>query len=469
MTEDGQRVNAIKIQAPSVCARMNPRGKVWVWVVVVLVVLPIIGIILFHLTTGSAINKRMAELRAQRQPVTLKELNESYTLPVGVENAAYFYLDAIDRLAKWSNEDKNRLPVVGHASLPSRAEPISDANQVLAQQYLSDNKDALTILHEAAVLTHARYPLDFTQGQNMSIPWLSSVRDCARLLKLEALICVENGDPNRAVESVQACLALTGSLKAPLLIEHLVRIAVLGLSYQTLERILSRCALTDEQLGGLIQILDTVESTAGLKNAFIGERSMGLSFFRQPLRAAGSMSSSGNHVPTFVLAPLRALGILKWDQLAYLDIMQDYIKAFDMPIQQRRQAAQRTSEDVDAGRRGGILTRLIVPALGRVMELDVRAQAGLLACRTGLQVERFRLATGQLPESLDQLVPLYLPAVPSDPFDGQPLRYKTLAKGFVVYSIGVDLSDDGGAEQVKSRRRSGQKPLPYDRTFIVER
>ena len=41
-----------------------------------------------------------------------------------------------------------------------------------------------------------------------------------------------------------------------------------------------------------------------------------------------------------------------------------------------------------------------------------------------LALERFRLATGGLPETLDQLVPEYLEAVPVDPFEGNPIRYE---------------------------------------------
>ncbi|MFW6162335.1 MAG: hypothetical protein ACODAJ_06160 [Planctomycetota bacterium] len=38
-----------------------------------------------------------------------------------------------------------------------------------------------------------------------------------------------------------------------------------------------------------------------------------------------------------------------------------------------------------------------------------------------------------------------LDALPPDPFDGQPLRYRTTDDGFVVYAVGEDGKDDGGA------------------------
>jgi len=48
-----------------------------------------------------------------------------------------------------------------------------------------------------------------------------------------------------------------------------------------------------------------------------------------------------------------------------------------------------------------------------------------------------------LPESLDELVPRYLAAVPSDAFGGRPIRYDPSRR--VLHSIGSDFKDEGGA------------------------
>ena len=68
--------------------------------------------------------------------------------------------------------------------------------------------------------------------------------------------------------------------------------------------------------------------------------------------------------------------------------------------------------------------------------------------KAALAVQRYRLAADTLPDKLADLVPAYLEAVPKDPFDGNDLRYKKLEPGFVVYSVGEDLSDDGGKERL---------------------
>ena len=65
---------------------------------------------------------------------------------------------------------------------------------------------------------------------------------------------------------------------------------------------------------------------------------------------------------------------------------------------------------------------------------------------TALAVERYRRAHGgAAPDSLDALVPAFMPAVPMDPFSGKPLVYKREAAGYLLYSVDTNRVDDGGA------------------------
>jgi len=67
-----------------------------------------------------------------------------------------------------------------------------------------------------------------------------------------------------------------------------------------------------------------------------------------------------------------------------------------------------------------------------------------------LALRAYELEHGGVPETLDALVPDYLPRIPEDPFDGQPFRYLPRAvpglppDAWAVYSIGENFVDDGG-------------------------
>ena len=53
------------------------------------------------------------------------------------------------------------------------------------------------------------------------------------------------------------------------------------------------------------------------------------------------------------------------------------------------------------------------------------------------------------------LVPEHLPQVPMDPHDGKRLRYRRLPEGVVIYSVGPDLTDNGGNLNRQNRAGGG--------------
>ena len=80
----------------------------------------------------------------------------------------------------------------------------------------------------------------------------------------------------------------------------------------------------------------------------------------------------------------------------------------------------------------------------------VAARDAMLAWRrtlaTVVAVERFRAAAGRLPESLDELVPRFIAALPKDPRSDGPLRYQrapeaeTRGFGYRLWSLASDES-----------------------------
>jgi len=59
-------------------------------------------------------------------------------------------------------------------------------------------------------------------------------------------------------------------------------------------------------------------------------------------------------------------------------------------------------------------------------------------------IRLFQHDEGRLPESLAELCPKYLSAVPRDPYSGRPLVYRRVDDTYVLYSVWHDGDDDGG-------------------------
>ncbi len=82
-----------------------------------------------------------------------------------------------------------------------------------------------------------------------------------------------------------------------------------------------------------------------------------------------------------------------------------------------------------------------------VAETSARHRAELRCAITGLAAERFRLAHGRWPRSLDELAPRFLAAVPPDPYDGKPLKLSAFDDGILIYSVGRHGRNRGAAER----------------------
>ena len=61
-----------------------------------------------------------------------------------------------------------------------------------------------------------------------------------------------------------------------------------------------------------------------------------------------------------------------------------------------------------------------------------------------IALELYRRRHGRYPQSLNELTPDLLPAIPADRITGQPVKYRLIDGKPVVYSVGADLVDDGG-------------------------
>jgi len=92
-----------------------------------------------------------------------------------------------------------------------------------------------------------------------------------------------------------------------------------------------------------------------------------------------------------------------------------------------------------------IITQILLPVTRRTVEKEATTNAERRAVMSAVAAARYRLAHGTFPDSGAALVPEFLPALPIDPFDGQSIRTKRDGDAFVIWCIGMDFKDGGGA------------------------
>jgi hypothetical protein len=79
-------------------------------------------------------------------------------------------------------------------------------------------------------------------------------------------------------------------------------------------------------------------------------------------------------------------------------------------------------------------------------------RAAIVSAETGLALERYRTAKGGYPATLGALVPEFLRELPMDILARKPLIYRPEPGGAVVYSVGPNMKDDGGIEDIDSNK-----------------
>jgi len=102
--------------------------------------------------------------------------------------------------------------------------------------------------------------------------------------------------------------------------------------------------------------------------------------------------------------------------------------------------AERIRSDKSLGAAATMVFR--IANVHRKQEDAIQQRDAILAASA---MHRFRIATGRLPTTLDELVPKYLPSTPIDRYSGKPLGYRIQAAKPILYSVGND-EIDGNAE-----------------------
>ncbi len=429
---------------------------------------------LFVWRLSPRLDPQIERIRQKGYPVTISDFRSRYYSRVSTQtNVASYYTNILSALQ--ASDAHAELQQFGDVErwLPRRGQLLTAEQQLEFRAILNKNSTVLNLLIRAPTSSFCLYPLEFGAGRFFEISDFTRARLAVGVLDAESMLqaCATNADSTTT--ALLAAGRLTDSLgTAPLLVPQLIRFRCWENTVGCLNRVLNRMELGDPQLASLEAMLASSERLSALADCFVGERVMGLSLFsdrrQQALLFAGSAtepSTSDRLRSGLLFSALKTAGLLQKDRLFYLDLMERSIDAAEQPLPRRFELSRRLGPYF-SGNRLYFISNLTLPRTDDAFVRDARTFAWTRAARTALAIERFRLQhAGRIPFSLDELVPGLLDAVPSDPFDGKPLRFKQVPRGYVVYSVGMNGVDDGGAEVGQQGGAAAKDDLP----FVVER
>ena len=361
-------------------------------------------------------------------------------------------------LKAWQNY--YRLLAAKTNEFPVPSQPQSPAADVLLA--LSKYNSTLEELRQNGQLPCSRFPLEYDKDDPsaMTLSHLAVLKGCAQVLEFRAIAELQNEHSDQALADIKLILRLADSIRTePILISHLVRIALVNFALQPVWEGLAERKWSDAQFAAIDQELNRLDFLADYKLAMRGECAddVGTIGFLERHRNRSNFNEVfdwGDDV-----AILYYFGPNGWFEQSKLRIGRFFVEQY-LPLANvdRQTVSPASVRNTDALLRAAtkheglfnFLERMLLPELGTVAKRFAYAQTSVDLARVAIALEHYRLMHGEYPESLDALAPQFIAKLPHDVINGQPLHYRRTSDGqFVLYSVGWNETDDGGVVETK--------------------
>jgi hypothetical protein len=448
----------VEIQLP----RPRPWWRRWLRRILVTLLLALIGIgfrfYFRHRKVVTELEQALAALDRDEPGWRLKDVEAARAAVPDSENGALCVVETVRLLPqKWPPEQFDRQ----FTDLPP-PEQLSPAAYAELCKELDGLRPALDEARKLATRPDGRHKITYLRNTlNTLLKDQSEVRGVTQLLTYDVLRQAQAADMKAALASCRAALNAGRSLgDEPLAISQLLRTSAVLSACQSVERALAQGEPAADDLAEVQRELEREADYPALLVAMRGERALMHEMFDAMESGDVTFSQVGGNANTPRSWKEVLFGWLMRDNLraehpTYLTLATHRVAEVRLPPPDQAAAERAFAAEVRALPKQAIFTRLLLPAVEKLGVAERRRLAVLRCTAVCLAAERFRKARAAWPESLDKLVPAQLAAVPLDPFDGQPLRYRRTEDGVVVYSVGPDGEDNGGTFDRKEALRPG--------------
>jgi hypothetical protein len=358
------------------------------------------------------------------------------------------------------------------APLPTTlTRPWSAAEQPELAAWLAANAEPLDEFQRLTRRPRYHFPLTITPGTellcNARVPRIALLRDIATAANLRALERIQAGDLDAAAADIAAEHRMASLLTSGgnTTIEHLTALTIDSFASLADARLAQAPALTPDRARGLLADFDALPPLSPISRSIdLVERSSLLDFLCAAarhgtpwaIRTLADVDPWDNAQPLawpMMFAPLRYNQALRntnalYDQIvasadaaSYRDCL-----ALDSAVQDRIRAMhdESTLRQIVTG---DLLPARLIPAFTNAMRFDRAARQRRDLARLAFALAAFHADHHAYPPALADLAPAYLPTLPTDRFTDAPLVYRTTPDGYLLYSLGPNLLDNGGRER----------------------
>jgi hypothetical protein len=333
------------------------------------------------------------------------------------------------------------------------------ASDVLAALERIEGPLAEIRLASARPKTH--WPIKWSEDPLARTPIHETLQGAARCFALRAKALLALDRPDEALNEIRHAIRAAESLRdQPSIIFASVRNTLWEIALDAAEQGIRANKWPDYHLVELSKLFNDTNHLADWKVSLSGERCFANYYLDRTIAAAPTAFGKELGGLLYVGTPMTVLLSASprgWVRRAQVECN----RAFDCELEDidsdrglidprfsRALSASNHSSPLDILNLSKRLAMNLAPdyyAHGsyRAFALHTRVQQFAIFCA----LTRYREARGELPESLADLVPMYLSEVPHDIMDGQPMRYRRLdGGGALLWSIGSNRIDEGGSK-----------------------
>ena len=313
------------------------------------------------------------------------------------------------------------------------------------------------------------YYCDFS-GAASSVNLLTSQIMLSKFLTADAVLALDAKKPDIALADIRVhTQLLSGASREPLLVAGLVSIGMEAINLSAIYQGLATHAWNDEQLGQLQTQLAPIDFLASYQNGMRGEPCITIAILdrlkTQRARLVSELNPQAVTNPPTPPNP-RNLTPFHWRD-GWLDSMMSHAADFDLEaarlvdLPNRILSPQKVSQfATDRENHKPLLNYNDPRPITSAAQKFAIAQVRLDETRIAIALERYHLAHGAYPATLDELAPACIDAAPHDIIDGKPFHYQARADGtFQLYSVGWNGTDDGGNFAFK---KENSKAIDYE-------
>lgn len=428
----------------------------WWWRVSIFVLILVVAHSLATLITWRQLQAEIDGIRARGEYTSLGQIK--YPIVPDAENGALIYEKAEALLPKMPQRPQlDGTPfeqLLKHEGVVVNQFDTGDkhvGDRALwdhARAELERCSEAIAMVKRAQKKPRCFFGIQMDDTFHYPVPKPAKLGRLAMALAVDTLCKAKDRDTARALESVGMLFRLQDAVKEVHTLSALHQRAwLVNMASRTLSKVCAMGHVNEFDARRLSDQLAKIDLPAAFPDAMLAERAWVIDVF-EIIREKGNpiqYLKGGNPPlidPIDVYFSYVGRPLLYHDELTALRSVNYAIRLVRKPYRNITDAER--NKLVEMGQVTGLLEFIFAGSwLGNRANVD-SAQAGVSGSRILLALQVHKSRHGEYPASLSDLKQLGWKLDLEDPFSGKDFIYRRAGNGFVLYSIGQNLKDEGG-------------------------